>query len=179
MPISPRNFGLFSGRIGANYGAWQDQQTQNASANNTGVAMIFRTTDVTPVGISILNDPNNNPTKITFQNKGVFNLQFSSQFINNDTSGEHYVNVWLRKNGLTTSFDVSGSAGYVGIPKKNAGINGNVIASWNYLLDVNVNDFFQLVWSTDAFDHVSMFYYVAGNPPPAAASVILTITSVF
>lgn len=153
------------------YGAWQDQITQTAAASNIGYEMIFRTADITPNGISIVNNGSGNPTRITFANTGIYNIQFSSQFQNTDTQ-EHDVTIWLRMNGA----DVSGSASFVSVPSSHGGIDGHTIAAWNYLLDVVGGNYYELVWSTNDHTKVTMQFYAAGSPPPSAASVILTVT---
>jgi hypothetical protein len=153
------------------YGAWQDDITQSAAANNTGYAMIFRTVDVIPNGISIVNNGSGNPTRITFAYTGVYNLQFSAQFQNSDTQ-LHDVNIWLRLNGS----DVSGSNGLCSIPSSHAGTPGHSIVGWNYVLDVVGGQYYELMWMTDDHTKVTMQYYSAGSPPPSTASVILTVT---
>lgn len=156
------------------YGGWQDTTTQTAAVSNVGYAMYYNTADVTPNGISIVNDLSGNPTRITFANTGIYNLQFSSQFQNIDNA-EHDVTIWLRKN----SVDVSGSSGFVQVDKRRSagvGNEGHVIVSWNYLLDVVGGDYYELIWSTTDHTNVSMQYYAAGSPPPSTASVILTVT---
>jgi hypothetical protein len=153
------------------YGAWQDDQTQTAPSSNTGVEMIYRVQDVTPNGVSIVNNGSGNPTRITFANTGIYNIQFSSQFQNSDVQ-EHDVTIWLRKNGL----DVPGSSGFVAVVSSHGGTPGHVIASWNYVLEIVGGDYYELVWSTTDHVDVTMQYYAAGSPPPAAASVILTVT---
>ena len=153
------------------YGAWQDDNTQSAAANNTGYAMMFHTADVTPNGVSIANNGSGNPTRITFANTGVYNIQFSSQFQNTDTS-LHDVNIWLRLNGS----DVAGSNGLCSIPNSHGGANGHAIVGWNYVLDVVAGQYYELMWMTDDYTKVTMQYYSAGSPPPATASVILTVT---
>lgn len=77
------------------YGAWQDDITQTAAASNTGYAMIYRITDITPNGISIVSN-GTNLTRITFANTGIYNIQFSSQFQNLANSPQD-VTIWLRK----------------------------------------------------------------------------------
>jgi hypothetical protein len=151
------------------YGAFQDNVTQTAALSNTGYAMIFRTIDLAN-GISIVTN-GTNLTRITFDNTGVYNLQFSSQFQNTD-SQEHDVTIWLRFNGV----DVPGSSGFIGVPAKHGAVNGHCIASWNYLLNVVAGQYYELVWSTSSAANVTMQFYAAGSPPPAAASVILTVT---
>lgn len=152
------------------YGAFQDNQTQSANANDVGVAMIFRQTDLSN-GVSIVSD-GSNLTRITFAHTGIFNLQFSSQFQNTDNE-IHYVTIWLRRNGT----NIDGSSGFVTIvARKNASEFGSTIVSWNYLLDVVGGDYYELIWSTNNYQNVTMQFYAAGNPPPSAASVILTAT---
>jgi hypothetical protein len=148
------------------YGAWQDQNTQTAAVANTGYAMKFRTTDVTPNGISIVSD-----TRITFANTGIYNLQFSSQFQNTNNQLED-VTIWLRLNGT----DIPGTSGFVSIPNSHGGTPGHTIAAWNYVVSVVGGQYYELIWSTTNASTVTMQYYAAGSPPPAAASVILTVT---
>ena len=153
------------------YGAWQDDFTQTAPSSNTGVAMNFHTADIPPNGISIVNNGSGNPTRITFANTGIYNLQFSSQFQNADNQ-LHDVTIWLRVNGV----DVDGSSGFISVPNSHGGTPGHVIGAWNYVISVVAGQYYELVWSTTNHTNVTMQYYAAGSPPPAAASVILTIT---
>lgn len=156
------------------YGAWKDDFTQTAAVDNTGYAMKFHTADITPNGISIVNNGSGDPTRITFANTGIYNIQFSSQFQNADNA-QHDVNIWLRLNGS----DVAGSNGLVSIPARKAvgaGNEGHVITGWNYVLSVVAGQYYELYWMTSNHTYVTMQYYAAGSPPPSAASVILTVT---
>jgi hypothetical protein len=156
------------------YGAWQTDTTQTAAASNVGYPMRFEIADITPNGISIVNNGSGDPTRITFANTGIYNIQFSSQFQNIDNA-EHDVTVWLRLNGT----DVTGSSGFIQVPKrKSAGVGneGHVIVGWNYVLSVVAGQYYELVWSTTSHTNVTMEFYAAGSPPPSAASVIMTVT---
>jgi hypothetical protein len=156
------------------YGAWQDMQSQSANANNVGIPMIYRTIDFEN-GISVVADNNSRLTKILFTKTGVYNLQFSAQFQNIDNT-EQDVTIWLRKNGYTTASDVQGTSGYTSIPKsRGSNTPGHSIVGWNYYIDANAGDFYQLMWSTTLYTAVTMKYYPAGDPPPATASIILTV----
>lgn len=151
------------------YGAWQDNNTQSAAASNVGYAMIFRTIDLSN-GISVVTN-GTNLTRITFAYTGVYNLQFSAQFQNTNTQlGD--VTIWLRLNGV----DVPGSSGLISVPNSHGSTPGHTIASWNYVLDVVGGQYYELIWSTSNHTNITMEYYPAGSPPPAAASVILTVT---
>jgi hypothetical protein len=152
------------------YGAWQDNVTQTAAANNTGYPMIFRTTDLSN-GVTVVTN-GTNLTRITFANTGIYNLQFSSQFQNLSNSPQD-VTIWLRKNGT----DISGSAGVVGLEaRKNPTDPYHIVSGWNYLLSVIAGEYYELVWSTTDYTNVQMQFYAAGSPPPSAASVIMTVT---
>jgi len=156
------------------YGAWQDMQTQSAEANNVGIPMIYRTIDFEN-GISVVADNNSRLTKILFTKTGVYNFQFSAQFQNIDNT-EQDVTIWLRKNGYTSAADVQGTSGYTSIPKsRGTNTPGHSVVGWNYYIQANAGDFYQLIWSTTLYTAVTMQYYPAGNPPPATASIIVTV----
>ena len=146
------------------YAMYQDVITQTVAVINTGYPIKFRTLDLSN-GITVVSD-----SRITFANTGIYNLQFSVQLENSDTQ-EHDVTIWLRKNGV----DVAGSAGFVAVVSKHGGINGHVLPSWNYLLDVVAGEYYELVWSATS-TQVTMPFIAAGNPPPSTASALFTVT---
>ena len=147
------------------YAMYQDVNIQTAALVNTGYPMLFRTMDLSNQVTVVSN------SQITFAFSGIYNLQFSAQFSNADTSSAQDVTIWLRRNGT----NVIGSAGLVGIPKKTGGTNGHILPSWNYLLDVIGGDYYEIVWSTTSTD-VQIQYYAGSNPPPSTASTIFTVT---
>lgn len=154
------------------YGSFQDFNTQSATTNNVGVPMLFNTVDFNN-GISIVSGTSGY-SQITFQEVGIYNLQFSSQF-ENIGNGEHSVTIWLRRQDT----DVVGSSGYITIHRAQGANPGVILPAWNYLLQVTSStDYYELIWSTDSAANVFMKYYPAGNPPPATASVILSVTEV-
>jgi len=146
------------------YAQYQDVNTQTIAVINTGYPIKFRTMDLSN-GVSVVSD-----SRITFANTGIYNLQFSVQLENSATQ-EHDVTIWLRKNGS----DVAGSSGFVAVIAKHGGVNGHVLPSWNYLLDVVAGDYYELVWSATSTS-VTMPFYAAGSPPPSTASAIFTVT---
>ena len=146
------------------YAMYQDVLTQTVAVVNTGYPIKFRTLDLSN-GVTVVSD-----SRITFANTGIYNLQFSVQLENSDTQ-EHDVTIWLRKNGV----DVVGSSGFVAVVSKHGGINGHVLPSWNYLLDVVAGEYYELVWSATS-TQVTMPFIAAGSPPPSTASAIFTVT---
>jgi hypothetical protein len=159
------------------YGAWQTDTTQTAIVDNIGYGVKFDIADITANGISIQADGLGNNTLIKMANAGYYNIQFSFQFQNTNNQLQD-VSVWLRKNGTTTAADVAGSGGFVSVPNSHGGTPGHVIVAWNYFVQANANDYFQLVWSTTNHTNVTMQFYAAGSPPPSCASSILTVNQV-
>lgn len=151
------------------YGAFSDTTTQTAALINTGYAMKFALDDITPNGISMVTN-GSGKTRITFANTGVYNLQWSAQFTSIDNV-ENDISVWLRKNGT----DVIGSRGLVSVPKKVGLINGHALPSWNFVLNVIENEYYEFVWSTSN-TNVSIVTLPATAYAPSTASTILTVT---
>jgi hypothetical protein len=76
--------------------------------------------------------------------------------------------IWLRKNGT----DVPQSAGQI----RTKGNNFAAVVAWNYLLEMNEGDYFELMWAAD-----STGVFLNSSPSaafrPAIPSVILTVTN--
>ena len=114
------------------------------------------------------------PSKITVAQTGIYNLQWSGQFVN-VAAQIHEISVWLRKNDT----DVVGSTGRVSINAKHGAFDGGGIISWNYFVELQANEYVELWWSTPDVD-TYITSYVAGTSPtrPTTASVIATLSFV-
>lgn len=145
------------------FGAWQDTTNQTAAAINTGYAITFNTTDVTD-GITLVSN-----SRITVPSTGIYNLQFSAQFVNTDSSIQD-IDVWVKKNGT----NIAGTDGQVSVPNRHGSVDGHALPAWNYFLSLAANDYVELFWSTTSTT-VSLQALPASGPHPAAASVIATI----
>jgi hypothetical protein len=158
--------------LSAPYGAFQDTTTQTAVVN-TATAMLLDTTDfANEVYIS-------SGTKIRVISSGIYNLQWSGQFVNTDSQIQD-VSVWLRQgNDGGTSVDIPGSTGFISVPNKHGGVDGNSIVGWNYFVSLNADDFIEIYWSTTSAN-VSITAYPAGTGPvrPTTASVVATLSFV-
>jgi len=161
----------------ASYGSFYDTTTQTAASTTTVYPININTT-AEAIDLSIQNDTSSNPTLITFAVAGVYNVQYSIQFTNADTS-IHNVNVWLRKNGTTSADDIAYSNSLYAITSKHGGINGQTIAAINYVLSLNAGDYLQLVWQTES-TQVYLETIPAGTTPvtPISPAVILTACQV-
>jgi hypothetical protein len=113
-------------------------------------------------------------SKITFDYAGTYNIQFSAQIVNPESSIQN-VFIWLRKNGV----DVIDSCGDLSIPNKHGSINGAAIAAWNYVVSFNAGDYAQLAWGADHIN-LALAAIPAGTSPtrPRSPSLIITATQV-
>jgi len=93
------------------YGAFSSDQDQITTAN-TATLMTLNTTD-------FANSVSISSSQITVATPGIYNLQFSVQFVNTDTAFQD-VYIWLRQNGV----DITGSTGFVSVPNRHAGTDG-------------------------------------------------------
>jgi len=144
------------------YGTFYDTTTQTAAAINTAYPITFNTTDLSR-GVY-----RGSPTsRIIVDREGVYDFQFSAQ-LDNTSVGNHFIYIWCRKNGV----DVTQSAGQVALK----GIQAELVASWNFVLEMKALDYFELMWSVSDTS-VRIFAQVATAPHPCIPSVILTVTN--
>ena len=161
---------LLSGAGGAGlsfpYGAFSSDQDQTATAN-TATLMTLNTTDFSN-GVSIAS------SKITVENSGIYNLQFSAQFQNTDTAFQD-VYIWLRQNGV----NIPGSTGFISIPNRHAGTDGHSIVGWNYFLSMAATDYVEIYWSVPNIAVTIQHLAASGSPTkPSTQSVVATMSFV-
>lgn len=119
------------------------------------------------------------PSRIQVDQVGVYNAQFSAQFVNT-TNDVQDIDIWFRKNGT----DIDNSNSQFGIKaRKSTGSASRLIAALNFYLDLNKNDYFELMWRvSDSGVSLEQFPAVtaSGTTPaiPATPSIILTVTFV-
>ena len=143
------------------YGSFYDTTDQTAAVINTAYAMTFNSTDLS-AGVTI-----GTPTsRVYVDTRSVYNIQFSAQFVNT-AGGTHNVWVWLRKNGT----DVANSTTTLRLQ----GNNAETVAAWNFLLDMNAGDYFELMWEVSDLA-VALLADPASAVHPAIPSIILTVT---
>ena len=110
------------------------------------------------------------PSIIEFRKAGLYNFQFSAQFQNTD-SVQNEANIWLRLNDL----DVEGSSGFFSIIRSTSGVDGKVIACWNYFLIIKDGWYVELVFSVNN-SLVTIQSYPVGSTPthPITPSMLVT-----
>lgn len=105
-------------------------------------------------------------SKIKFLETGKYNIQFSAQIEQTQSSG--VVNIWLRKNGsdvavTNTKVNVSANDPYN-------------VAAWNFFVNASANDYYEIVWSSSS-NHTILESATYENHPQIP-SVILTVNQV-
>jgi hypothetical protein len=143
------------------FGSFYDTTTQTAAAINTAYAMTINTTDLSQ-GVYI----GSPASRIYVDRPNVYNVQFSAQ-LDKTTGGTGLVWIWLRKNGV----DVPDSTGFVRLQ----GNNAELLAAWNYLVQLNAGDYIEIMWEVDDTS-VQILYEAATAVHPATPSVIVTVS---
>ena len=115
-------------------------------------------------------------TKLTVTSAGIYNLQFSTQFVNSDTH-DHDVEIWFRKNAATpTAAGIANSNSVFTIHSSHGGIDGRLIAGLNYMIQLAAADFLEIMWHGNDLG-ISIATIAAGVAPttPQAPGVIATL----
>jgi hypothetical protein len=150
------------------YGAFHDNTDQIAAAANTDYAITLDTTDFSN-GVTLSNN-----SRINVENYGIYNIQFSVQFANSDSQIQD-TDIWFRKNGT----NVVASNSQFSIQSKHGSIDGHLIAALNFWIELNANDYVELIWSTTN-TNCKIEYIAAQTSPtrPVTPSVIVTVNYV-
>lgn len=144
------------------YGSFYSTQTQNALAANTPYAMTVNNTAASNQ-IAVLNN-----SRITFKNRGVYNIQFSAQ-IDQSSGTAHYIWIWFRKNGV----DIPDSTSKISLQ----GNKTELVPAWNFIVNVLGGDYVEIMWAVED-TAVELLYEAATAFCPAIPSVIITAVSV-
>jgi hypothetical protein len=147
------------------YGAFQDSTDQSISTITATANISLNTTDYA-LGTSIVDG-----YKVKVDYSGLYNVQFSLQFVNTDTQIQD-VDVWFRKNGS----DVASSNSKFSIPNSHGGTSGHLIAALNFNIELAKDDYVHLAWATTS-TQVTIEQLAAQTTPtrPATPSAIVTI----
>jgi len=163
---------LFSGAggryIAFPYGAFSSYTSQSTTANTATLLTLSNTDFSNAVSLQT-------GSKITVDNPGIYNFQFSVQIQNLDNAPQDMY-IWLRQNGT----DIVGSTGIVGfLARKNPGDPSHDIKGWNYFLSMNAGDYVQIYWSPTIATLTIPTYAASGTPTkPSTASVVATLSFV-
>lgn len=149
-----------------NYGQFSDTTIQSGSAN-TAYAMKFNTTDFA------LNTRIVSGTRITVDNTGIYNLQFSAQVANTANSTITY-DIWFAYTGSNIA-----NSNTQTVITKAAGSTGRNVSAWNIATPIQAGDYVEIMWSCDASTmQLQSAAAAAGPSRPAIPSVIATLTQI-
>lgn len=155
---------------GRRYGSYYDTTTQSIAVINTAYPITLN---------SVANKINDGPmqygvyidsiytSRIYVDNTANYNIQFSLQLTSSSAAAKD-VAIWLRVNGI----DVADSATLITL----ASNNQNIVAAWNFVVNLSAGDYFELLWSADS-TNVNIRSVAATAFRPAVPGVILTVTS--
>jgi hypothetical protein len=150
----------------APYGAFSDSTDQTAASTTTAYAATFNTTDESN-GVYV-----SNSSRLNVRNYGIYNVQFSAQFKNTTNDGQD-IDIWFK----VTNNDIVNSNSRFHIPaRKSTGADSHLIASMNIFLELQANDYVEIMWRvTDT--GVAMEHFAADTSPtrPAIPSIIATL----
>ena len=150
------------------YGAFQDSTDQTAASTTAAYAVTYNTTDFSN-GVSVASN-----SRLTVKSYGVYNIQFSLQFVNTDTQIQD-VDVWFSKNGT----NIANSNSRFSIPNSHGGVDGHLIAALNFWVELNANDYVEIMWRTTSTTVSIQQIPTASSPTrPATPSVIVTMNFV-
>jgi hypothetical protein len=161
--------------ISTSYNQLTSDQVQTAASVANAYAITLNG-DEFPNGISIVSN-----SRITFAQKGIYNVAYSIQFKNTNNSAED-IDIWLRYNGT----DIANSNSRFGIPaRKSAGNPSHLIAVTPIMVDIFAdNAYVEIMWRvSNTAVSIEAFAAVTASPGvtpaiPATPSVIVGITHV-
>lgn len=142
------------------FGSFYDTTTQT-NISSSGVNTVSYNSALISSGISVVSGD-----RITFSKNAHYNIQFSLQYEKTD-SGDDTIDLWLSKTGVyepwsNTSVSVLGN-------------NGKAVASWNFIVQANSGDYYQLHWYSPDTNMKLLAQTGLINPTrPDIPSVILT-----
>lgn len=152
------------GTTAASHSSGKAVVASHATTANTAKAIPFNITDFSN-NISIVSS-----TQLKVTTAGLYNFQWSGQFVNTDTNPQDAF-IWIRVNGT----DVPLSAGQVSVPNSHGGVDGHTVASWNYFVQLAANSYVELYWA-NANQNVILTSLPAQSFCPASAAVIATMS---
>lgn len=157
--------------LSAPYGSFFSTATQTAANTTTAYPITFSNTAVSN-GVTLVSS-----SRLTVAYAGVYNLQYSVQ-LENTTNALVDVDIWFRKNGDTST--IANSNTRFGLSaRKGVGDPSHSVGTVNLLIDLQAEDYVELVWCTTDVG-ADLKTYAAGTSPtrPAIPSVIATMTYV-
>lgn len=170
--LDAANSGLL-GRQGGKFlntphGAFSNTASQTLTAADTAYVVTLNTADFA-LGMSLATN------RITVQQTGIYNVQFSLQFENTNVAIAT-VWAWLRKNGT----DIANTGSKWDIHGTHAGSDGYVLAVCNFFVELTANDYLEVAVAGNNTG-INIEAYASSASPfvrPAIPSSVVTVSFV-
>jgi hypothetical protein len=162
------------GFVSGAYGRFYSTLLQTASVINTPYALSFNNIGITN-NFTLANDTLGNPTRITADVSGTYNIVVSIQVHKTAGGGASTLDTWFRLNSTTSAGDVANSDRVITLAN-----NGDLLLlTYNFMIGMTVGQYIQAMWSTNNTSmHLDPTSANLSVPHPAGSSVILTINQV-
>lgn len=144
------------------YGKFRSTQSQVPLATNTPYAVTFNHTDFSS-GVSL-----SNSSRVLCSNQGLYSFDFRMQ-VTSSNSSKTNIYIWARINGA----DVDNTTTVVSV----AGNGYELSPSWNFVLSMNAEDYFELMYAVDA-TAVSISAPPATAFCPSTPSVVIKVNQI-
>jgi hypothetical protein len=155
------------------HGSFYHTATITAVTPNVAYPLPVNSTDATATnGVSIVVGPSG-PTRITYANDGVYNIQFSAQLVRLSGGSTESVVIWIRKNGILVANNIPWTSTRVDL-KAN---QGYLVVAWNFFVEINAGDWIELCWSTSNTT-INIEATVSAGIYPSIPSLIITTNKV-
>lgn len=153
---------------------WDANASQTVPSANGTSLITLNSSDPLNNGVSVVSG-----SRVTFTSAGIYSITFSIQFANSSAT-MYDAQVWLRKNGVTSAFDVADSNSRFSITSKHGSVNGHVIGTVNFVMSLSAGDYIVLAWSAENTSVViETTAATTGTPTaPRTPAVILTAVQV-
>ena len=146
------------------YASFIDRTTQTAATINTAYALPL---EIEQLSSGVYRDPGNT-SRVYVDVPGVYNIQFSAQ-LQKTSGGAATAFIWFRVNGQ----NIGASATKITVQ----GSSAAAVPAWNFLLDLDGGDYFELMWAVTNTGLV-LLAEAATAFCPSIPSLILTVTYV-
>jgi hypothetical protein len=148
------------------YASYYDTTTQTVVSGGSK-AMQFNTSNFY-AGITIANDLLGNPTRITVDETGTYNIQFSAQVVRVSGGSQKRVVIWVKTNGV----DVPWSATVATVEAN----SHQTVIGWNFFIYMTNAQYSEIWWSQD--DEITFATEPSSLTYPNVPSIILTVSKV-
>ena len=150
-------------------GSFFDTTTQTTGVATEKAMKLNSTDPAATYDVAIVNDILGDPTLITVNQTGVYNIAFSAQLHKTAGGGATQIYIWFRVDGA----DVADSNTTLTLAN-----NGDLlVAAWNFYTKINAGSNVQIMWQASAAS-IELLRNTTVAPLPAIPSVIATINRV-